>query len=136
MDPESCISDEASKQLHSELRQSSDSPCVGVADQQSQQTVSFGISPSYVKDWNTTDAFRELYQNCSTDEDFKLHFKDDKDHFSIIGSSVSEDHMDVQARGFTKYEKKTGRVTLTNACTQLPVESLIMGHTPKTKTPD
>ncbi|KAJ5982050.1 hypothetical protein N7451_012150 [Penicillium sp. IBT 35674x] len=67
--------------------------------------------------------------------DFKLHFQDDKDHFSIIGSSTSKDHMHRQARKFIKYEKKTGRVTLTNACTQLPVESLIMGHTTKEQDP-
>ncbi|KAJ5938489.1 hypothetical protein N7466_001623 [Penicillium verhagenii] len=138
MDRESCISDEASKQLHSELQQGSDSPCV--ADQQSQQTVSFGISPSYVKDWDTTDAFRELYQNWKDAilerfqldrRDFKLHFEDGKDHFSIIGSSASGDHADLQARGLIQNEKKTGRVILTNASTQLPVESLIMGHTTK-----
>jgi hypothetical protein len=34
-----------------------------MADQPTQQTVVFGISPAYVKDWDTTDAFRELYQN-------------------------------------------------------------------------
>jgi hypothetical protein len=28
-----------------------------------QQTVSLGISPNYVKQWDTTAAFRELYQN-------------------------------------------------------------------------
>lgn len=29
----------------------------------SQQTFSLNISPSYVEDWDTTAAFRELYQN-------------------------------------------------------------------------
>jgi hypothetical protein len=39
MDPGSSASDEASKQLHGELRQVSDTPCVGMADQPTQQTV-------------------------------------------------------------------------------------------------
>jgi hypothetical protein len=33
--------------------------------------------------------------------------------------------------GFIKYEKKTGRVILTNSCMQLPLESLVMGYTSK-----
>ncbi|KAJ5938341.1 hypothetical protein N7466_001475 [Penicillium verhagenii] len=122
MDRESCINDEASKQLHSELQQGSDSPCV--ADQQSQQTVSFGISPSYVKDWDTTDAFRELYQNWYV-SNYPVG------NLLTPSSSASGDHADPQARGLIQYEKKTGRVILTNASTQLPVESLIMGHTTK-----
>ncbi|KAJ5982738.1 hypothetical protein N7451_012838 [Penicillium sp. IBT 35674x] len=155
MDPGSCVSDEASKQLHGELRQVSDIPCVGIADQPTQQTVVFGISPAYVKNWDTTDAFRELYQNwyvssrplgalltpCRRDailetfqldrRELKLSFHDDNAHFAIIASSAPNDHADPLARGFIKYEKNTGRVTLANACAQLPIESLVMGHTTK-----
>lgn len=157
MDPGSSVSDEASKQLHGELRQVSDTPCIGIADQPTQQTVVFGISPAYVKDWDTTDAFRELYQNWYVSSrplgalltpsrrdailetfqldrrDLKLSFHDDNVHFAIIGSSAPNDDADPLARGFIKYEKNTGRVTLANACAQLPIESLVMGHTTRAR---
>lgn len=153
MDPGSCISEEASEQLHGELQQISDTPGVGIADQLSQQTVLFGISPAYVKDWNTTNAFRELYQSWYVSRyplgnmlipsrrdailetflldrrDLKLSFQDDNDHFAIIGSSAWKYHADPHARGFIKYEKKTGRSTLANACARLPIEPLVMGYT-------
>jgi hypothetical protein len=59
----------------------------------------------------------------------KLSFHDDNVHFAIIASSAPNDHADPLARGFIKYEKNTGRVTLANACAQLPIESLVMGYT-------
>lgn len=45
-------------QLDRELRQSGE-----VLTEPSQHTIPVGISPAYVKGWNTADAFRELYQN-------------------------------------------------------------------------
>lgn len=52
---------QASDQLERELREGRTS----VHDQSlcRQQTVSLSISPNYVKQWDTTSAFRELYQN-------------------------------------------------------------------------
>ena len=61
MDQDSLIADEANKQLHRELRQSGQSE--GVASQLAQQTIPIAISLAYVKDWDTANAFRELYQN-------------------------------------------------------------------------
>ncbi|KAJ5938391.1 hypothetical protein N7466_001525 [Penicillium verhagenii] len=138
MDSESCIGDEASKQLHGELRKISDTPCAGITDRPTRQTVLLEISPAYVKDWKSTDAFRELYQNWKDAiletfqldrRDFKLSFQDDHDHFAIIGSSAPKGHAEPHARGFIKYEKKTGQVMLVNACARLPIECLVMGHT-------
>ena len=55
------VQKQASDQLARELRESR----TNVHDQSlfRQQTISLSISPNYVKQWNTTAAFRELYQN-------------------------------------------------------------------------
>lgn len=52
---------QVSDQLDRELRQDK----INEHDQSlyRQQTVSLSISPNYVKQWDTTAAFRELYQN-------------------------------------------------------------------------
>lgn len=63
MDQDSCTStsDEANFQLDRELRQSGE--VTRTTTEPSQQTIPVGISPAYAKGWDTTDAFRELYQN-------------------------------------------------------------------------
>ena len=61
MDQDSCTSDEANLQLERELRQSRE--VTRTTTEPSQKTIPVGISPAYVKSWDTTDAFRELYQN-------------------------------------------------------------------------
>lgn len=61
MDQDSCTSDEANLQLERELRQSRE--VTRTTTEPSQKTILVGISPAYVKGWDTTDAFRELYQN-------------------------------------------------------------------------
>lgn len=63
--------------------------------------------------------------------DYKPFFEDKKDNFSTIVPTTSNDNGDRRALGYIKYEKKTGRVTLTNSCMQLPVEPLVMGFTSK-----
>jgi hypothetical protein len=65
--------------------------------------------------------------------DLKPYFEDKKDCFSIIVPAASVENGQRQVLGFIKYEKKIGRVTLVNACMQLPVESLVMGLTSKDK---
>jgi hypothetical protein len=52
---------QASDQLERELREGQ----ANVPDKSlcRQQTVSLTISPNYVKQWDSTSAFRELYQN-------------------------------------------------------------------------
>jgi hypothetical protein len=155
MDQDSLSADEANEQLHRELRQSGQS--AGVATQLAQQTIPIGISHAYVKDWDTANAFRELYQNWYVTTspigyilrqsrkdailqrfqldrlDFRPFFEDKKDCFSIIVPAASVENGQRQVLGFIKYEKKFGRVTLANACMQLPVESLVMGLTSKNK---
>ena len=63
MDQDSCTStsDEANLQLDRELRQSGE--VTHTKTEPSQQTIPVGISPAYAKSWDTTEAFRELYQN-------------------------------------------------------------------------
>lgn len=153
MDQDSLIADEANEQLHRELRQSGQS--VSVATQPAQQTIPIAMPIAYVKDWDTANAFRELYQNWYVTTfpvgyllrqsrkdaivqrfhldrlDFKPFFEDKRDCFSIIVPGVSVANGQRQVLGFIKYEKKIGRVTLANACMQLPVESLVMGLTSK-----
>ncbi|KAJ5742665.1 uncharacterized protein N7511_011236 [Penicillium nucicola] len=140
MEQDSCTStsDEANLQLDRELQQSAGN--TRAATELSQQTVTVGISPAYVNGWDTTDAFRELYQNWKDAIlerfqlkrlDFRPFLEDKKDHFSIIVPTSSDENGNSRALGFIKYEKKTGQVTLTNACMQLPVESLVMGFTSK-----
>ncbi|KAF2996556.1 hypothetical protein E8E15_000224 [Penicillium rubens] len=140
MDQDSCTStsDKANLQLDRELRQSGE--VTRTTTEPSQQTIPVGISPAYAKGWDTTDAFRELYQNWKdailgrfqlNRQDFKPFFADKKDHFSIIVPATSNDNGNRRALGFIKYEKKTGRVILTNSCMQLPLESLVMGFTSK-----
>ncbi|KAJ5348624.1 uncharacterized protein N7506_001877 [Penicillium brevicompactum] len=137
MDQDGCTStsDEANLQLDRELRQSGE-----VLTEPSQHTIPVGISPAYVKGWDTTDAFRELYQNWKdailerfqlNRLDFKPFFEDKKDHFSITVPTASNGNGNRRALGFIKYEKRTGRVILTNSCMQLPLESLVMGFTSK-----
>ncbi|KAJ6020067.1 hypothetical protein N7522_000142 [Penicillium canescens] len=140
MDQDSCTStsDEANLQLDRELQQSKGA--THTATEPSRQTIPVGISPAYVKGWDSADAFRELYQNWKdailgrfqlNRLDFKPFYEDKKDYFSITVPTTSNDNGDRRALGYIKYEKKTGRVTLTNSCMQLPVESLVMGFTSK-----
>ena len=154
-DQDSCITDEANEQLHRELLHSGERACVGT--QSSQRTIPLGISPAYVKDWDTTNAFRELYQNWYVPNlsfgymliqrrkdailerfqlarmDSKPFFEDKKDYFSITVPAASAYNGNRRALGFIKYEKKTGRVTLTNSCMQLPADTLVIGLTSKGK---
>lgn len=51
------VSDQLERELRQgEMKEQDQSLC-------RQQTVSLNISPNYVKQWDTTAAFRELYQN-------------------------------------------------------------------------
>ena len=62
---------------------------------------------------------------------FRPYFEDARDHFAV----VVPDPRDIDGRrslGFIKYDKKLNRVTLANACMQLPVEALELGFTTKT----
>ncbi|OQE88908.1 hypothetical protein PENNAL_c0015G05766 [Penicillium nalgiovense] len=131
-------SGEANMQLDRELRQSGE--VTRTTTEPSQQNIPIGISPAYLKVWNATDAFCELCQNWEdailkisqlSRLDIKPFFTDKKDHFSIIVPATSNDKGSQRALGFIKYEKKTGRVILTNSCMQLPLESLVMGFTSK-----
>jgi hypothetical protein len=67
---------------------------------------------------------------------FEPFFEDHDDHFSIVvpDRSVPDrpgENERSRALGFIKYEKKTGRVTMANSCTQFPIECLGMGFTTK-----
>lgn len=73
------------------------------------------------------DAILDIFQLDR--RDLKLSFHDDNVHFAIIASSAPNNHADPLAQGFIKYEKNASRVTLANACAQLPIKSLVMGHT-------
>ncbi|KAJ5414930.1 hypothetical protein N7509_000028 [Penicillium cosmopolitanum] len=105
----------------------------------SRRIVSLGVSPHYVSHWTSADAFRELYQNWKDAilERFQIdriafrpYFVDACDHYAVL----VPDPADPEGRrslGFIKYDKKSSRVTLANACLQLPFEALELGFTTK-----
>ncbi|KAB8252927.1 hypothetical protein BDV35DRAFT_375774 [Aspergillus flavus] len=84
-----------------------------------QSRIFLNVSPSYVGDWDATTAFRELYQNW---------YQESVDFISI---TVPEMGSNTNALGFIRYEKKSGRVILVNACAQLRTDALQLGHTSK-----
>ncbi|KAJ5318288.1 hypothetical protein N7476_004708 [Penicillium atrosanguineum] len=100
------------------------------------------ISPSYVNDWDTSAAFRELYQNWKDAilESFGLDrlefqptYEEQDDYISVIVPDVSSPGDCSRALGFIKYEKAEGRMIIAKACAQLPPESLQFGHSSKRK---
>ncbi|KAJ6004667.1 hypothetical protein N7540_013036 [Penicillium herquei] len=93
---------EASAQLLRELHQAQ--VAESLQRMGSRQIISVSIVPTYVRNWDGKAAFRELYQNWEAK----------------------------RALGFIKYDKKCGRVTLTNANAQLPIEALEVGWSTKT----
>lgn len=52
---------EASDHLEHELQ--ANETCKDAPSLERQMSVTLNISPSYVEDWDSTDAFREFYQN-------------------------------------------------------------------------
>ncbi|KAJ5819501.1 hypothetical protein N7474_005092 [Penicillium riverlandense] len=140
--PSSEDEQELREQLQSELcgnKSYEDSPIF-----QHQRTFSLSISSEYVKDWDSTCAFRELYQNwkdaiMETFDLQRLQFRpcleDDDDFLSVKVPTSSLVDDDVPALGFIRYEKKTGRVIMVNACAQLQPEALELGHTSKLGNP-
>ncbi|KAJ6016399.1 hypothetical protein N7540_010990 [Penicillium herquei] len=94
----------------------------------SRQTISVGIVPTYVRNWDGKAAFREFYQNWT---DFQPRFNDTRDQISIVVPDPRRDRQAERALGFIKYHKRCGRVTLTNANAQLPIEALEVGWSTK-----
>ncbi|KAJ5369974.1 uncharacterized protein N7496_006094 [Penicillium cataractarum] len=110
-----------------------------------QKAFPLSITLSYVKDWDTTDAFRELYQNWKDaileqfDVDrlaFQPLYEDREDCVSIIVPDVSNRQERCRALGFIRYDKKTGRTILVNPCAQLKPEALELGHSSKRENPN
>jgi hypothetical protein len=112
------------------------------------RVVSLGISPSYVKDWVPADAFRELYQNWYVPASSmgqalintgRMPSSKNEDHGGLLSILVPEPHLADQpgerenrrALGFIRYDKKTGCITIANACMQLPIDALAMGFSTK-----
>ncbi|KAL2783978.1 hypothetical protein BJX66DRAFT_109274 [Aspergillus keveii] len=95
------------------------------------------FSPSYVKDWNTTAAFRELYQNWKDAiiETFRLDpaaFRPVyKENETQVYVTVPKPRSRTEALGFITYEKASGKLTLTNACARLTPDLLQLGQTSK-----
>ncbi|KAJ5219075.1 uncharacterized protein N7498_001174 [Penicillium cinerascens] len=129
---------QVSDQLDRELRQDK----INEHDQSlyRQQTVSLSISPNYVKQWDTTAAFRELYQNWKDAilerfqverRDFQPCYENKRDCISIIVPDASGPHGRGQALGFIKYEKKAERVILANSCASLRPDDLQFRQTSK-----
>jgi hypothetical protein len=62
-----------------------------------------------------------------------------EDHGGLLSIVVPEPRLADQpgerenrrALGFIQYEKKTGRITIANACMQLPIDALAMGFSTK-----
>ncbi|GFG16460.1 hypothetical protein IFM61392_09518 [Aspergillus lentulus] len=99
--------------------------------------ISLSLSPNYVKDWDTTAAFRELYQNWKDAiiESFNLDpasfrpvYQEDEQDIRI---SVATNNSPADALGFIKYEKDLGRVVMTNPCAGLEPGLLRLGQTTK-----
>ncbi|KAJ5981974.1 hypothetical protein N7451_012074 [Penicillium sp. IBT 35674x] len=69
-------------------------------------------------------------------QSFQPFLKDYSDHLSIF---VPDQNLADQpgerenrgALGFIRYEKSTGRITIANACMQLPIDALTMGFSTK-----
>jgi hypothetical protein len=103
--------------------------------------ISLGISPRYVSHWTTADAFQELYQNwyvsiVSSDHEAKSENRKDAilERFQVHRMAFRPYFVDIEARrslGFIKYDKKSSRVTLANACMQLPAEALELSFSTK-----
>ncbi|OQD94904.1 hypothetical protein PENSOL_c023G00732 [Penicillium solitum] len=134
---------EASDQLERELQSNEtykDAPSL-----ERQMSVKLTISPSYVEDWNSTDAFREFHQNWRDailerfDLDhleFQPYYEDKGDCVSIVVPDPTDQRQRRRALGFIKYEKKAGRVILANPCAQLQPEALQLGCTSKQGNPN
>jgi hypothetical protein len=121
--------------------------------------VSLSISPSYVKGWTPADAFRELYQNWyvqtfsagqtlmntermpSSKDSMRTarasyHSWKTTAIFSQLLSPATPcrpagERENRRALGFIRYDKKTGCITIVNACMQLPIDALTMGFSTK-----
>ncbi|KAJ8207426.1 hypothetical protein LV159_008890 [Aspergillus fumigatus] len=102
-----------------------------------QSQIFLNVSPSYVGDWDATTAFRELYQNWKDAiiQSFNLNLRDFRPTYQksvdFISIAVPEVGSNTNALGFIRYEKKSGRVILVNACAQLRTDALQLGHTSK-----
>ncbi|KAJ5900395.1 uncharacterized protein N7473_004465 [Penicillium subrubescens] len=104
------------------------------------KTVFFGVSSSYVPDWDTRAAFRELYQNWRDAIlarsnlgrlDFQPFYEDRGDCVAIIVPDLSDRHRQGRALGFIKYNKHSGCVTISNSCAELGLNALELGSSSK-----
>ncbi|KAH8691852.1 hypothetical protein BGW36DRAFT_303752, partial [Talaromyces proteolyticus] len=102
--------------------------------------IPLGISSNYVQSWDTTAAFRELYQNWKDSildtfsvnrHAFQPCYSEDEGFISITLQIPSGDTGEKQTLGFIRYEKESGTVTVANACAQLQPEALQLGNTSK-----
>ncbi|CEJ62517.1 hypothetical protein PMG11_11014 [Penicillium brasilianum] len=140
---DSSLMAQANEQLERELLQSQKRTLA--TNRAPRRVVSLGISPSYVKDWVSADAFRELYQNWKDAiierfnldrQSFQPLLEDYSDHLSIIVphqtlADQPAERENRRALGFIQYEKKTGRITIANPCMRLPINALAMGFSTK-----
>jgi hypothetical protein len=65
-------------------------------------------------------------------QSFQPFLEDHGDHLSIVVPDQNladqpAERENRRALGFIQYEKKTGRITIANACMQLPINALAMG---------
>jgi hypothetical protein len=69
-------------------------------------------------------------------QSFQPFLEDHGDHLSIVVTDQNladqpAERENQRALGFIQYEKKTGRITIANACMQLPINALAMGFSTK-----
>ncbi|KAL4889256.1 hypothetical protein BDV59DRAFT_119937 [Aspergillus ambiguus] len=108
-----------------------------IVNNSSQTEFPLNFSPHYVRDWDATAAFRELYQNWKDAiiETYKLDlasfqpvYKEDGRQICV---TVPKKQGRSEALGFIQYNKSSQKVTLANSCARIEPEALQFGQTTK-----
>ncbi|CEJ61881.1 hypothetical protein PMG11_10397 [Penicillium brasilianum] len=104
------------------------------------KTIFFGISSSYVQDWDAAAAFREIYQNWRdailarfslSRLDFQPVYEDRGDCVAVVVPDPTRQDRQGRALGFIKYNKHDGCVTISNSCVEIGLNVLELGYSSK-----